>query len=140
MDKFLNYMKNGDEEGEEEYMEDDGYIEPSEEKFEERKVERKAIQPKAKRSISPTDASVHVFKPKDTDEARDVIDALLNNETVLLNLENVDIQIAQRVLDMTTGACLAISGKLQKISNFIFIATPVSVDVSGEFQDTLGTM
>ena len=36
-----------------------------------------------------------------------------------------------------TGACIAVGGNLQKISNYIFIATPASVDVSGEFQDSL---
>ncbi|MBR5356732.1 MAG: cell division protein SepF, partial [Lachnospiraceae bacterium] len=65
------------------------------------------------------------------------VETLLENKTVLINFEGVDISISQRVLDIVTGACIAVGGNLQKISNFIFIATPASVDVSGEFQDAL---
>ena len=45
--------------------------------------------------------------------------------------------VAQRIIDFTSGSCFAISGNLQKISNYIFIITPSSVDISGDFQDIL---
>ena len=32
----------------------------------------------------------------------------------------------------------AISGNLQKISNYIFLVTPTNVDISGDLQDLLG--
>ena len=58
--------------------------------------------------------------------------------TVVLNLEGLDVDIAQRIIDFTSGSCYAISGNLQKISHYIFIITPASVDVSGDFQDIFG--
>ncbi len=45
--------------------------------------------------------------------------------------------IAQRIIDFTSGSCFAMSGNLQKISHYIFIITPASVDISGDFQDIL---
>ena len=46
--------------------------------------------------------------------------------------------IAQRIIDFTSGSCYAINGNLQKISNYIFIITPQSVEISGDFQDIFG--
>ena len=45
------------------------------------------------------------------------------------------MDIAQRIIDFTSGSCFAISGSLQKISHYIFIITPASVDISGDLQD-----
>ena len=41
--------------------------------------------------------------------------------------------------DFISGSCYALDGNLQKISNFIFIATPDSVDISGDFQELFDT-
>ena len=43
---------------------------------------------------------------------------------MILNLEGLDLEIAQRIIDFTSGAAYAISGNLQKISNYIFLVTP----------------
>ena len=48
-------------------------------------------------------------------------------------------KIAQRIIDFTSGSCFAISGNLQKISNYIFIITPASVDISGDFLSLVDT-
>ena len=84
-----------------------------------------------------TDSSVCVFKPTGFEESREIVDTFLEDKTVVMNFEGVDLAISQRILDIVTGACIAVGGNLQKISNYIFIATPASVDVSGEFQDSL---
>ena len=48
-----------------------------------------------------------------------------------------DLEIAQRIIDFISGATFAISGNLQKISNYIFLVTPTNVDISGDLQDLL---
>ncbi len=52
-------------------------------------------------------------------------------------VKGLDVEIAQRIIDFTSGSCFAMSGNLQKISHYIFIITPASVDISGDFQDIL---
>ena len=150
MNKIAGYMKFGEDGADDEYYEeDDGYVEEREvkaereEQPEETKVktfqEKKAQpQPQKKRTIQMNDNNVCVFQPKAFDEAREIAETLLENKIVLMNFEGVDLSISQRVLDIVTGTCIAIGGNLQKISNYIFLATPASVDVSGNFQDTLG--
>ncbi|MBO5247632.1 MAG: cell division protein SepF [Eubacterium sp.] len=77
---------------------------------------------------------VCVIKPTSFDESREITETLLANRTVVLNVEGLDVDIAQRIIDFASGSCFAINGNLQKISNYIFIITPENVDISGDFQ------
>ena len=81
---------------------------------------------------------VCVIKPTTVDDAREITDTLLANRTVVLNMEGLDVDIAQRIIDFTSGSCYAMSGNMQKISHYIFIITPATVDVSGDFQEIFG--
>jgi cell division inhibitor SepF len=157
MDKFLNYMKLNDEEEDDDYLDDD-YLDDEEEvpvsKKASRaksadtsdddadKAQRKTYQPKvtpihqaSSRKLSAGGMEVCGIKPASFEEAREITETLLANRTVILNLEGLDVDVAQRIIDFTSGSCFAISGNLQKISNYVFIITPSSVGVSGDFLD-----
>lgn len=82
-------------------------------------------------------ADVRVIKPTSVDEGRVICEALLAGSTVILNVEGIDLEIAQRIIDFTSGATYSINGNLQKISSAIFVVTPVSVDITGDLQDIL---
>ncbi|MCR4740965.1 MAG: cell division protein SepF [Lachnospiraceae bacterium] len=82
--------------------------------------------------------SVVVVKPTSVDESREITDTLLDNCTVVLNMEGLDMDVAQRIIDFASGSTYAIGGNLQMISKHIFIITPKSVDVSGDLQELLG--
>lgn len=92
-----------------------------------------------KRSNITPGSEVCVLKPTSIEEAREITDTLLANRTVVLNLEGLDVAIAQRIIDFTSGSTFAMRGNLQKISNYIFIVTPKSVDISGDFPEILST-
>lgn len=89
------------------------------------------------RKTSANGMEVCVIKPTSVEDAREITETLLENRTVVLNLEGLDVDISQRIIDFTSGSCFAISGNLQKISHYIFIITPASVDISGDFQEIL---
>ena len=93
-------------------------------------------QQRGKKNMS-NGMEVCVIKPTGVDDSREIINTLLSNRTVLLNMEGLDVDIAQRILDYASGATYAIDGNLQKISHYIFIITPASVDVSGDFSTVL---
>lgn len=165
MDKFLTYMKlNGDEEDDEYYDDeylDEEDMEPEQpprrvsspkvrhmEDYTEERAEAPvkkqspvnnitSIKQSASRRITggANNMEVCVVKPTSVDEGRDITQMLLSNRTVVLNLEGLDMDLAQRITDFVCGSCCAISGKLQKISNYILIITPASVDISGDYQD-----
>ena len=78
-----------------------------------------------------------MIKPRSMEDAREITETLLSNCTVVLNMEGLDVDVAQRIIDFSSGSCYAINGNLQKISSYIFIITPASVDISGDFQEIL---
>ena len=80
---------------------------------------------------------VTMIKPTSMEDSREVCDYLLAGKAVVLNLEGIHMEVAQRIIDFTSGATYSMEGNLQKISNYIFIATPRSVELSGDFQDLL---
>ena len=81
---------------------------------------------------------VCVIKPTKVEDFREIADTLLSGSTVVLNLEGIDVELAQRIIDFSSGSCYAIGGGLQKVSSYIFILTPSSVEISGDIQDLLG--
>ena len=90
-----------------------------------------------KNRVMSNGMEVCVIKPTSVEDAREITDTLLDNRTVLLNMEGLDVDLAQRIIDFTSGSTYAISGNLQKISHYIFILTPKNVDVSGDFQEII---
>ena len=94
-------------------------------------------QPSSRRQAP--NMEVCVIKPSSVEDAREITETLLSGRTVILNLEGLDLEVAQRIIDFTSGATFAINGNLQKISNYIFLVTPTNVDISGDLQDLLNT-
>lgn len=78
---------------------------------------------------------VCVIKPTSVEDGREISDTLLAGRAVVLNLEGLQVSIAQRIIDFSSGACYSINGNLQKVSNYIFVITPESVEISGDFQE-----
>lgn len=160
LDGFLNFMKLNDDEYDDDDFFDDDYEEEEKPKKNLFKKEKKyddddddfddAPKSKSNRNngkVIPmrnpgkkgNGMEVCVIKPTTMDDSREVCETLLSGSTVILNLEGMDLEVAQRIIDFTSGATFAISGNLQKISNFIFLVTPTNVDISGDLQDLLNT-
>ncbi|MCD8150346.1 MAG: cell division protein SepF [Clostridiales bacterium] len=95
------------------------------------------MRPSRKPQGGQATMEVCVIKPTSVEDAREITETLLAGRTVVLNVEGLDLEIAQRIIDFTSGSCFAIDGNLQKISNYIFIVTPRTVDISGDFQDIM---
>ena len=82
-------------------------------------------------------SEVCMIIPKEYNDTKDIAEILLSGKTVVLNMEAMNFDTAQRVIDFTSGACFTMGGNLQKISNYIFLVTPTNVDISGDLQDLL---
>ncbi|MBR4725788.1 MAG: cell division protein SepF [Lachnospiraceae bacterium] len=80
---------------------------------------------------------VCVMKPKSLEDSQDICDVLLSNCVAIVNLEENELALSQRIMDFISGAVYSINGKLFQISNLIFITAPGSVDVSGDYNDIL---
>ena len=80
---------------------------------------------------------VSLIKPTSMEDAKEICDYLLASKAVVLNMEGINTETAQRIIDFTSGSTYSMNGNLQKISSYIFIATPQTVELSGDFQDLL---
>lgn len=164
LDKLLEVMKLDDDYEDDDFFDDDDFDDyeedkpkrggglfgskqakpafDDEEEFEERRPSRVAnnkvtpMRQPAKRNAPAM--QVCVIKPNTMEDTREITETLLSGRTVILNLEGLDLEIAQRIIDFTSGSTFAINGNLQKISNYIFLVTPANVDISGDLQDLLG--
>lgn len=95
-------------------------------------------RPSVKRQYSESGMEVCIVKPTSVNDARDVTDLILAGSTVVLNLEGLDVEIAQRIIDFTSGSCYAVQGNVMKISHYIFVITPSTVDISGDISNPAG--
>lgn len=164
LDKFLDAIKLSDED---DYEDDDFFDDEFEDEFEDEKPKKSIFkkekpvsfddeeddyetkkptrsnskvtpmrQPARRNSVA---MEVCVIKPNNMNDSREITETLLSGRTVILNLEGLDLEDAQRIIDFISGAAFAIDGNLQKISNSIFLVTPANVDISGDLQDLLGS-
>jgi len=74
---------------------------------------------------------IHLCKPSNMDEARDITDALLANMAVLLNLTRLNSEMGQRVLDFAMGTTYALAGTIKEITDNIYVIVPYGVDING---------
>ncbi len=131
MDKFLNMMRLNSEEEDDFYdddyydEEDDYYEEPKRKSFrrekekEEDTTARFATTKESKSAVKSNSKvtpmrqvkknqggnaamEVCVIKPTSVEDAREITETLLNNRTVVLNLEGLDLEIGQRIIDFTS--------------------------------------
>ena len=61
------------------------------------------VRSSVKRQYSESGMEVNIVKPTSVNDARDVTDLILSGSTVVLNLEGLDLDIAQRIIDFTSG-------------------------------------
>ncbi|MCD7709709.1 MAG: cell division protein SepF [Clostridiales bacterium] len=92
---------------------------------------------KNRRQGQASGMEVCVIKPSAIEDEIEIADTLLGGRTVVINMEGLAVDIAQRIIDFTSGAAYALHGNLQKISNYIFLATPQGVDISGDIQSLM---
>ena len=89
------------------------------------------------RNSSAGGFEVVVIHAESMEDGNEITDTLLSGKAVVLNLEGINPDVAQRIIDYSAGSCYAMRGNLQKISNYIFLVAPSGVDISGDFQRAL---
>lgn len=76
-------------------------------------------------------AKLIVYRPVSYDDAQNIIENLKKRRPVIVNMEGIDREIAQRILDFIFGAICAVDGKLYKVNSRIFVVSPANCDVVG---------
>jgi cell division inhibitor SepF len=80
--------------------------------------------------ISTGVAEVVIIEPQSFDEMPQVIQTLRDRRSVVLNLNNMAPEEAQRAVDFVAGGTYAMDGHQERIGESIFLFTPSCVKVS----------
>lgn len=76
---------------------------------------------------------VVLFKPERFgEETRNIADELLKMHTIVLNLENTNVDVARRIIDFLSGVAYANGGKIKRVATDTFVITPYNVDLTGD--------
>jgi cell division inhibitor SepF len=73
---------------------------------------------------------VSVFSPRGYQDVVEIADALRNRQVVIVNLQNADRTLLQRVVDFTSGVTYTIDGKIQKLAESIYLVVPAGIVVN----------
>ncbi len=143
---FKGHFGLADDYDDDAYYEEDDYVEeqkPAKTKSSKRGLGK--ISPfNSKRQESAYDYEVVCIKPQSINDMDKVADCLVENKIVMLNTEDCDEGLSQRVLDFACGASYSLNGNFAQSSvrrgnstRGIYVITPESVNVSGAFEDLM---
>ena len=84
-------------------------------------------------SINPlASMQVVVLKPERFDQVTEIADRLRDKQSVVLNLESTNKDVARRLVDFLSGCAFALDGSIQKIAISTYLITPHNVEVLGD--------
>lgn len=144
-EKWRSWMQRADdEEGDPEaFYTDDAEAEATEEAAEPEQAQQQE-PPKSAEVIDNTgsnvvnihdDQKVHfvLFKPETFDkEVTTMADRFIARDTVILNMEQTNKDVAKRIIDFLGGVAYAHSGKISRVAEDTYIVMPSHVDISGD--------
>lgn len=137
-------MKPTDFEGEEEYYEEQDNMQDEYEEYQEQEEREPEYQeptfsrrrskviemPETRRSADGNQQmKMIIFQPSSYDETQSVIDNLKSRKPIIVNLDEIDVAVAQRILDFISGAVYALGGDIKKAARNIFVVAPSNVEV-----------
>lgn len=133
--KLRNWFGLDIEETEDEFYDEDREPEQDLEPFEPREEKRRERGGRGKVVDLPVQQSNHnkliVYRPVSYDDNMIIIENLRSRKPIILNMESIEVPVAQRILDFMTGACMAMGGDIRKISAKIFAVVPADYEIVG---------
>lgn len=144
VDKIKFFMGFGAYEDEEEYVEEEVVEEekkPATSPFTAMPSPSKVVSLHSTTSSTATtlasNMKVVLYQPIEFDDTRAIVDSLKAKKPVIINIEDIDAELAKKIFDFCSGALYALDGHIQKVSRGIFILAPNNVDISGDVKTEL---
>jgi cell division inhibitor SepF len=75
-------------------------------------------------------SQVSVYSPRSYQDVVEIADSLRSRQVVIINLQNADRTLLQRVVDFSSGVAYTIDGKIQKLAESIYLVVPAGVVVN----------
>ncbi|MBD1868090.1 cell division protein SepF [Leptolyngbya sp. FACHB-671] len=81
-----------------------------------------------------------MVEPRSFEEIPEVVSALKERKTVILNVSLMDAESAQRAVDFVAGGAYAIDGRQERLAETVFLFTPSFVQISNQTPTGVGTI
>ena len=122
-DSYGDYNDYNDGFNEDDNLDDGGYV----------SADFSAPAPEKAPEPTPAPIALKIVNPKSYDKAKasEMADFLMNGNTVLLNIENLDQPAIVRYLDYLSGATHVVGGMMTRVGKTTIVISPKNVDVSG---------
>lgn len=91
------------------------------------------------RTMSPQaqEQELAIFFPTEYNESRRTTDLLRSNRAVVLNVSQLDAEIARRVVDFTSGTIYALNAKIERLAQGVYLVTPQGSHVGPDTKERL---
>lgn len=137
LEKVLDFVGWETDIDDEEDIYEDEVVESSPQRSVRHASHKKNPQGKVLNMNNNNNLKVVVLSPQNILEARELCDHLRSNKPIIMNVEGVETPLAQRMVDFLSGAVYCLDGDIQKISSGIFLATPASIEITGDLKDEM---
>jgi cell division inhibitor SepF len=96
------------------------------------RVPRRRSPERVLQPVPESTAKVHVVEPKSFNDAEQIGAKFKNDTPVIVNLQNIDRDLAKRLIDFVSGLTYGLDGGIQRVAEMVFLLTPANVEVSAE--------
>lgn len=82
-------------------------------------------------------SEIVLYEPRVYSDAKEVAENLIKNKAVVINFGRMEDSSARRIVDFITGTVYALKGKIQRIGDKIFLATPSKFETDGKISELI---
>ncbi|MEN9923192.1 MAG: hypothetical protein RIS09_706 [Actinomycetota bacterium] len=83
------------------------------------------------------DARIITIQPQSFNDARQIGEEFRRGHAVVMNVSDIDEVNKRRLVDYASGLVHGLEGKIEKVSNAVFLISPKNVDVQDDARATL---
>ena len=77
----------------------------------------------------PAAAEPATVRPRRFDQAQELADRFKEGNSVILNLESADRDVARRLIDFASGVCYSLDGTMEKVATGVYLLKPAPARV-----------
>lgn len=75
-------------------------------------------------STTPAAAEPSTVRPRRFDQAQELADKFKDGQSVILNLEATERDVARRLIDFASGVCYSLDGSMEKVATGVYLLKP----------------
>lgn len=112
--------------------EEDNVIKPS--FFRRREKETLRTVPLKQSAPEETGQAVDIMRPDRFEDAMTIVDELKDGRIVVINTSQMELKVAQRLLDFVSGSTYSLAGDIQEVMEAVYIVTPCGVSLKSSIR------